>query len=255
MNKAAVVIGLGEMGSVFARGLLRLGLTVHPVLRDSDLEKIAENVPKPEIVLLAVGEKDLHPSLEHIPTQWISQLALLQNELLPRDWKSHNLDVPTVISVWFEKKKGQDYKVLIPSPIYGEKASILNNALKTLDIPSTIVTSEDALLFVLVLKNVYILTTNIAGLITKGTVEDLWENHQQLAREVASDVLDVQESLTGSTFDRDKLIDGMVTAIRGDLNHQCMGRSAPARLANAIANADKANLAVPKLREIATKQG
>lgn len=253
MNKAAVVIGLGEMGGVFARGLLRLGMTVHPVLRDSDLAEIAENVPNPAIVLLAVGEKDLHPSLEQFPAKWIPQLALLQNELLPRDWKSHSLEVPTVISVWFEKKKGQDYKVLIPSPIFGEKAQILNNALKTLDIPSKIVATEEALLFELVLKNVYILTTNIAGLITKGNVEDLWENHQQLARDVASDVMDIQEVLTGSTFDRDQLIDGMVTAIRGDLNHQCMGRSAPARLANAIANADEAKLAVPTLREIATK--
>ena len=253
MNKHAVVIGLGEMGSVFARALLRLGMTVHPVQRDSNLADIAKNVTDPEIVLLAVGEKDLHTALDKFPKQWIPQLALLQNELLPRDWQSHNLDTPTVISVWFEKKKGQDYKVLIPSPIFGEKAQILNNALKTLDIPSKIVATEEALLFELVLKNVYILTTNIAGLITKGNVEDLWENHQQLARDVASDVMDIQEVLTGSTFDRDQLIDGMVTAIRGDLNHQCMGRSAPARLANAIANADEAKLAVPTLREIATK--
>ncbi len=29
---------------------------------------------------------------------------------------------PTVISVWFEKKKGRDVKVLIPSPAYGPAA-------------------------------------------------------------------------------------------------------------------------------------
>ena len=253
MNKSAVIIGLGEMGSVFARGLLRLGMTVVPVLRGSDLAEIAENVPNPDIVLVAVGEKDLHPTLANYPRPWLEQMALLQNELLPRDWQSHDLPAPTVISVWFEKKKGQDYKVLIPSPIFGEKADILSNALKTLDIPSTIVASEHALLFELVLKNVYILTTNISGLLTKGNVEDLWENHQPLARAVASDVIDIQEALTESQFDRDQLIDGMVRAIRGDLNHQCMGRSAPTRLANAISNADQAQLKVPKLREIAAE--
>ena len=104
------------------------------------------------------------------------------------------------------------------------------------------------------LKNVYILTTNIAGLVSKGTVEDLWLNHQQLARDVASDVMDIQEWLTGSQFDRDLLIDGMVEAIHGDLEHKCMGRAAPARLANAISNADEAKLAVTKLREIYSKQ-
>jgi ketopantoate reductase len=253
MNKSAVIIGLGEMGSVFARGLLRLGMTVVPVLRDSNLREIAENIANPDIVLVAVGEKDLHPTLEKYPAQWLDQMALLQNELLPRDWQSHGYSTPTVVSVWFEKKKGQDYKVLIPSPIYGNKAQILSNALKTLDIPSTIVASEKALLFELVLKNVYILTTNISGLVTKGNVEDLWENHQVLARAVAADVIDIQEALTGSKFDRDELIDGMVKAIRGDLNHQCMGRSAPARLANAITHADEAQLAVPRLREIAAE--
>jgi len=253
MNKCAIIIGLGEMGSVFARGLLRLGITVHPVLRDSDLNEIVEKIPNPDIVLVAVGEKDLHPTLDKYPAQWTDSIALLQNELLPRDWKSHGFNAPTVISVWFEKKKGQDYKVLIPSPIFGSKAQIVSNALKTLDIPTTIVASEADMLFELVLKNVYILTTNISGLVTRGNVEDLWENHQQLAREVASDVMDIQEALTGSKFNRDQLIDGMVRAIRGDLNHQCMGRSAPARLANAIAHADEANLEVSKLREIAAE--
>lgn len=253
MNKSAVIIGLGEMGGVFARGLLRLGMTVVPVLRGSDLAEIAEKLPNPDIVLVAVGEKDLHPTLEQYPARWTAQMALLQNELLPRDWQSHNLPTPTVISVWFEKKKGQDYKVLIPSPIYGARADVLNNALKTLDIPSTILASEQSLLFELVLKNVYILTTNIAGLVTRGNVEDLWENHQPLARAVASDVIDIQEALTASKFNRDQLIDGIVKAIQGDLNHQCMGRSAPARLTNAIAHADEAQLAVPRLREIAAK--
>lgn len=253
MIKSAVIIGLGEMGGVFARGLLRLGMAVYPVLRNSKLTEIIEEIPNPEIVLVAVGEKDLHPTLEKFPAQWTDQLALLQNELLPRDWKAHGYSAPTVISVWFEKKKGQDHKVLIPSPIFGSKAEILSNALKTMDIPTQIVASEEELLFELVLKNVYILTTNICGLVTKGDVEDLWENHQQLAREVASDVMDIQELLTGETFDRGKLIDGMVNAIQGDLQHKCMGRSAPARLANAIKHADEANLPVTKLREIAAE--
>jgi hypothetical protein len=64
--------------------------------------------------------------------------------------------------------------------------------------------------------------------------------------------MDIQEWLTGSTFDREQLIQGMVDAINGDLEHKCMGRSAPARLANAIAHADEAKLAVSKLREISS---
>jgi len=252
MKKPAVIIGIGEMGGVFARGLLRIGMPVYPLLRGDKLSAAAEEVPDPEIVLVSVAEKDLHPTLEQFPSQWLDKIALLQNELLPRDWQSHDINNPTVISVWFEKKKGQDYKVLVPSPVFGPKGGILTQALQSLEIPAQLLMSQEELLFQLVRKNVYILTTNIAGLVTQGTVDDLWSNHQQLARAVAADVMDIQEWLTGSTFDREQLIQGMVDAINGDLEHKCMGRSAPARLANAIAHADEAKLAVSKLREISS---
>jgi len=46
----------------------------------------------------------------------------------------------------------------------------------------------------------------------------------------------------------------MLEAFDGDPEHGCTGRSAPARLARAIRQADAAGLAVPRLREIATRQ-
>ncbi len=38
MNKSVVVVGLGEMGSVFARGFLRSGYTVVPVIRGVEMQ-------------------------------------------------------------------------------------------------------------------------------------------------------------------------------------------------------------------------
>ena len=167
MQDPVIVIGTGEMGGVFTRGLLRLGHPIFPVNRQTDLDKISTAVPAPRLVLVAVGENDLHSTLDKIPGEWHAHLGLLQNELLPDDWKQHNISNPTVISVWFEKKKGQDFKVLIPSPIYGPQASLLENALATLEIPSWELGSDEQLEFELVRKNVYILTTNIAGLVMK----------------------------------------------------------------------------------------
>jgi len=255
MRKPAIIIGMGEMGSVFSRALLRSGTPVVPVLRGNDFNEITAEVPDPSLVLLAVAESDVHATLDTIPNAWRPHLALLQNELLPRDWEAHTLSDPTVISVWFEKKKGQDYKVLVPSPVFGPKAEILAEALATLDIPALRLPNSKELLFQLVRKNVYILTTNIAGLLTDGTVEQLWFNHEQLAREVAGDVMDIQQWLTGGApLNRDALMAGMLEAIQGDLNHRCKGRSAPTRLTNAIRLADEARLAVPKLREIQALQ-
>ena len=250
MKQPVVVIGLGEMGGVFARGLLKSGHPVYPVTRSMDIEKEAHSIPDPELVLVTVAENDLHPVLEKIPQQWRRKLVLLQNELLPHDWQQHQLDNPTVISVWFEKKKGQDAKVIIPSPVFGPHANQISEALASIDISTKILTDAGSLEFELVLKNVYILTTNIAGLATGGTVGELWQSHEDVARAVANDVMDLQESLTRNKHDREALINGMVNAFNGDLEHKCMGRSAPARLERALKLADDSGLAVTRLKEI-----
>lgn len=247
----AVIIGLGQLGRVFAGGLLRSGHIVVPVNRGDDLPALAAAYPSPEMVLVAVGENDLHATLAALPMPWRSRVALIQNELLPRDWQAQGYTDPTVISVWFEKKKGTDAKPLIASPVFGANATRLVNALACIDLPAHAVASADALLFELVVKNVYILTTNIAGLKTGGTVATLWAQHQAFARAVADEVMAVQAALTGVQHDRDALIAGMLAAFEGDPAHGCTGRSAPARLARALRHADELGLPVPTLRALA----
>ena len=250
MNKSVVVVGLGEMGSVFARGFLRSGYTVHPVTRDMEMQAVADDLPEPELVLVAVGEADLHEQLVKVPEAWKDRLVLLQNELLPRDWQRHNLE-PTVISVWFEKKKGMDSKVIIPSPVFGKHAQQVADALASIDIATTVLPDEAALLHELVLKNVYILTTNIAGLEVGGNVGQLWDEHKLLAESVALDVIRLQEALTGKALDHQGLIDGMVNAFNGDREHMCMGRSAPVRLQRALMLAQQNDLSLKMLERIA----
>ncbi len=244
-----IIVGMGEMAGVFARGFLRSGYPVYPVTREMDMQQQAASIKAPEMVLIAVAEKDLHSVLKSLPEAWKSCVALLQNELLPDDWQQYQL-TPTVISVWFEKKKGQDAKVLIPSPAYGDQATLLVNSLKAIDIAARELKTEDELLFELVVKNVYILTTNIAGLKTAGTVSELWEKHQDFAKQVAAEVIQLQEKLTGQSFDAEKLIDAMLVAFDGDPDHNCMGRSAPARLERALKLAEEHQLQLSTLQQI-----
>ncbi len=250
MQPPVALVGLGEMGGVFARGLLRSGHPVYPIIRGMDPAQAAAAMPEPEAVLVAVAERDVHPVMESLPEQWHDRLCLLQNELLPQDWERHGVADPTVISVWFEKKRGQDVKVIIPSPARGPHARLLETALGSLDIPTRLLETRAQLLFELVLKNLYILTTNIAGLQVGGTVGDLWAAHRTLAREVADEVMDIQAALAGTDLDREGLIRAMVSAFAGDPDHKCMGRSAPARLARALEYADRFRLDVPRLRAL-----
>ena len=250
MKSPVVVIGIGEVGSVLARGYLKTGHPVYPITRDMDLAEEASNLPKPMAVVVAVGESELHNVLSAMPDAWRSNLILIQNELLPRDWQQHGLD-PTVISVWFEKKKGQDVKVVVASTIHGSQAKSLAAALESLDIPSTIIADADQMTLELVRKNYYILTSNIAGLRVGGTVGELWQNHRDFATQVIADVNTVQEHLVGEKLQQEGLTQAMLRAFDGDLDHGCMGRSAPARLQRALDIANAAGLDVPMFKEIA----
>jgi ketopantoate reductase len=253
MQEPVAILGVGEIGGVMARGFLRAGHPVYPVTRSTDPARAAREYPEPALAVVAVAENDLHPTLESLPAAWRDKAGLIQNELLPRDWEHHGLPEPTVISVWFEKKPGTDVNVILSSPVHGPRAGMLVEALGAVDIPAHEVDTGDAMLFELVRKNAYILTTNIAGLVTGGTTGELWEHHRELAQTVADEILDIQAWLTGRELDRERVVAGMSEAMLADPEHKNTGRSAPGRLKRALGHADAAGLAVPKLREIAAE--
>jgi hypothetical protein len=254
MKKPIIVLGIGELGSVFARAFLKNNHPVYPITRATDIDELRSLID-PEFILVCTGEGELQSALKSIPNAWKERVAMMQNELLPRDWATHNFINPTVISVWFEKKKGMDSKVLISSPVFGPKAQILVTSLALIDIPAHTVANDKELLFELVLKNLYILTTNIAGLAieTDSTVDELRNNHLKLMRNVSSDILKLQSALTGKTFAEDALEKGMLLAFEGDLSHQCMGRSAPQRLKRTLELASELQLNMPHLQKIKNK--
>ena len=143
LQQPAVIVGIGEVGGTFARGLLRCGHPVVPVLRDTNRQAVAAQVTNPFATLVTVGEADLDHALATLPEQWSERTVLVQNELLPRNWIAHGLQNPTVAVVWFEKKPGRAEKVIIPTPIYGPIAGPLVEALGSIDIAATELATED----------------------------------------------------------------------------------------------------------------
>jgi hypothetical protein len=252
MNLPIVIVGIGELGGVFAKAFLRNGYPVYPVTRSMNISDQAVSIPQPELVLVAVAEKDFKAVMATIPAPWRNCTGLLQNELLPRDWNAYDITKPTIISVWFEKKKGREYKVLIPSRVHGPKAGLIAESLENIEVPCKILSSEDELLYELVLKNVFVLTINIAGLVLEEgtTTETLWTQHNELARSIAEEVIEIQEWLTGAAFQRKRLIDGLAEGVYGDPQHKCKGRSAQGRLTRVLGIADEAGLEIPRIREL-----
>lgn len=247
-----VIVGMGEMGGVFARGFLGAGYPVYPVLRDTAMAEIAQSIPDPALVMITVGEDDLAGVLAELPETWRGRTVLIQNELLPRDWKGL-LDKPTVASVWFEKKQGTPVKVIIPTPVAGPRADLVATALGSIGIPAEVI-PESELVDALVAKNCYILTANIGGLRSGGTVSELWDGNPAIAEPVVSEVLDIQEYLVGSPIDREGAVAAMVTAFEADPDHGATGRSAPRRLERARRHAADAGIDIPTLDAIAAEQ-
>lgn len=253
-DSSVVLIGVGEMGGVFARALLKAGHTVVPVTRSVSMEDVAVSIPLPTLVLVTVGEDDLSAVLGSLPPTWHDRVVLIQNELLPRDWVRHGIDDPTIGVIWFEKKRGIDTNVMVSSPFAGPNAAVMADALNGDGITAHVVGSDE-IVGELVGKNLYILVANIAGLETGGSMMDLWSQHEDLARSVGTEVLAIQEYLVGSEVDSDAAYEIMVTAIESDPGHGTTGRSAPRRLQRALAHAHDAGIEVPTLTRIAQAHG
>jgi ketopantoate reductase len=261
MTGPAVVVGLGQLGGVFSHALLRAGYVVVPVLRGQDLGG-AHAVGEPEMVVIAVGEGDLDRVLERVPVSLRDRVVLLQNELLPETWERAGLVAPTVAVVWFEKKRGIDVHVLRPTLLHGPHAGALERALSGLDISSRVLAGPEALTHALVCKNVYIWTTNIAGLAVGGTVGELIDQHRALALDVAHDAIAVQLAMAGRWLSasqratlHQEMRDDFLAAAAADPAHKCMGRTAPARLARALQHAEALGVDVPALRRVEAAMG
>ena len=82
----------------------------------------------------------------------------------------------------------------------------------------------------------------------------LWSKNNALARRVAHEIIAVQTWLTRVDLPGERLFEGMEQAIKAEPNHNCVGRSAAARLERTVKIADEAGLEVPTIREIYTRQ-
>ena len=120
-----VLVGVGEMGGVFAKALLSAGHTVVPVTRSMSISDVATQIPDPSLVLVTVGEADLTSVLADMPEAWRDRTGLIQNELLPRDWIAHDIANPTVAVVWFENER-TDLVALVDDAGHAVRAPLLS---------------------------------------------------------------------------------------------------------------------------------
>ncbi len=251
MKAPVVIVGMGELGGEFAKGFLRCGYPVVPVLRGMSLEQTAGEVPAPVLVVVTVAESDLHAVLAGLPENWRDRVALVQNELTPADWQRHGLDEVTVAVVWFEKKPDRPLTDILFTPIHGSRAMPLIEALGKLGVETRLLTGEDELIFELARKSLYILTLNITALEVDASAGQIWRRHRKLARLVAMEVMQVLELRFARSLPKEALIDAMSEGIDDFPDRPARGRRARQRLERIVGEAMSAGLKVPTLERIA----
>ena len=245
---------MGELGSLFSNGFLRLGIPVIPILRKDNIKDF--ELINPILVFIAVDIPDLDKILENIPKSWLNLIVLIQNELL--HWTQLNIPFPSIVVVWLGKKK-QFFKlspfskeiVYSPNKALGD---LLESCLNILDIPTLRVNSENEILTEMVQKNLFNLTMNVMGLYLgeKSTFKELLDdNNLEIRNKIALECLSLQQvQLNNLKLSKNEMIDKNWNYMFQNLEIHCQGRYAKARLDRAIMIAEKFGIEVNQLKKI-----
>lgn len=253
-DREALVVGMGQLGSVFSLGLLHRGYSVTPVLRDTPADAILARPTQPSLCVIAVTEDELPNVLDGWARRYSDGWVLIQNELRPSEWERRGLATPTVAVVWFEKKPGRDAHPIVSTPVHGPHAPIIVDALTSLGLPAHLEPDREQLLFELCLKNLYILSMNFVGLVFPYDVGTVWYDHRAYLDQICAEILELEAAQMQRNLPTQSLCIELERIIVADPRHAAAGRSALSRLNRSLRTAKQLGIKTPTLDEIAKRQ-
>lgn len=256
-----IVMGLGELGQLYASAALKSGMRVTPVTRAMQPDSALQEAPRGTPVLVAVGEADLDTALASLARDRLDCIILLQNELFPAHWRRFTQQA-TVMVPWLLKKKGEPLLVARSTPVFGRHAELVCQLHHALGFGAERLANETALQQAIVDKYAFILAVNALGLLEDITLGEWLEREQagasdgtqhtldSLAREAAA--LGVRLATEGTTSRATDLdIESSIAQVRAGMaamaGMRAKGRTAKDRVRRAIAHAQRFGLATPRL--------
>lgn len=249
LQNPIVIIGLGQLGETFSKSWHQLGYPIVPVRRRQTLPEAFDQ--KPQAVLIATGERDLPSVLATLSPGLKDRAILLQNELVPRIWAPY-LTTPTLAAIWFEKKPGITLHSLRPSVAYGPQVHLLSTAFEVLNQPLQSVDTYEHMVVELMIKNTFILATNIYGLVSPGPLKNfISPRHRTRVQQLLNEICPLQSCLTGLMCPVDRTSHDIWEVIAKNAELVVPGRSALDRLHRTITTARQSNLFTPELDRIA----
>jgi ketopantoate reductase len=245
-----VVIGLGELGKVFAQSALSAGLRVTPVRRGDEIAGRLQGLPHETPLLVAVGEDALAKVLDALPIERRDAVILLQNELWPAVWRSRAMQ-PSVVVPWVLQKTGQPRIVVGTSPVFGRHAGLIAALCAGAGLPSELLGDESTLMQALAEKYAFILTINALGALRDDLLGAFLEDEGARIGSLCHEASGLSAALTGVPIDEAKCTSRTRAAMAAMASVRARGRSAHGRVARALAHARNFGLAVPALEACA----
>jgi ketopantoate reductase len=245
----ALVMGLGQLGQMYAGALLRLGFRVTPIVR-STARPLQLGVPPGTPVLLAVGEEQFDDAVKELQSaQWADHLILLQNEIFPASWKQWGVENPTVMAVWTNRKNGAA-QVGLATRVSGPQADLVMRMHQALNIPCEKLTDESALNTELCAKYAFILTLNALGVAQARTVSHWMQAEPGRVRAVLNDAVALSAARVDGYVDVARASARAREALEALSNLPTLGRTALPRVERAAHAARTLQMDLPALRAL-----
>jgi hypothetical protein len=245
-----IIYGVGQLGALFARGALREGVRLTPIVRDSDPEAVFAESASDAPLLVAVGGSDLAGVLEGLPEERRARPILLQNELFPRKWRAHDVVDPTIVVFWSNKKEGRALERGVRTAIYGPHAELMLRIQRRLDVPALELDSRDDLLDELVAKYAFILTINALGLVEDRSVGAWYRESPETVDAILDDAIALGEAHAEHDCDRTAVVPLVHRAFEALADMPARGRSAQRRVTQAWSDADHFDLELTSFDEV-----
>jgi len=247
-----VVYGLGQLGQLFGAGALRAGVRVTPITRTTDQAEVWASVEEGTPILVGVGETQLHDVLLSIPAARRDHVMLVQNELFPKTWRAAEVSTPTNGIVWLSKKKGRPVEIARPSTLHGPHAAFFAELHDALDLPHE--TVDDAGLHrLLVAKFAFILGINTLGLVENLTLGAWLDKDESLVDAVLHDAVVLGQAHLEDQVDAAQAVAEAKEAMRNLAHYPAKGRTAAARLARALDDAEAMALQLEAFAKVAAQ--
>jgi len=163
--KTALVIGVGQLGALFAEGLERAGWDVTCAGREW-----SGAIPATGPIWVCVGEESLRSVVAKIPKAERARVIVCQNEVFPSTLAELGLEAATVLIVWFNRKAGATPKLGPTDIVVGPQSPAVQAAYEALGIPLRGLDEGESLAGALAVKYAFILGINTLGVLnTEGS--------------------------------------------------------------------------------------